>query len=212
MIRILGTIPKRVALGVSGGLDSMTILHFLVQGRREVDVVHVNHGTAHGNEAVGFVKEQCKFYGERVTFHCNHEEPYSNEIRTNQEAEWRNIRYQVFDSFTRYHRIPLITAHHLDDCVETWIFSALHGKPKTIPYQRNHVIRPFLLTSLFDLEAYAENNQVEYIDDPSNKDLSYMRNRIRENIVPEALVINPGLHKTVARIVKKRYNRLYGNQ
>lgn len=207
MFRLLGKIPQSVALAVSGGIDSMVALHFLLQGRKDVEVVHVNHGTDHGNVAVDFVKDQCDYYG--VPFWCNSEETYVSNFTSNREAKWRDVRYEVFDRYTRLNDKPLITMHHLDDCVETWLFSTLNGKPKTIPYQRGNIIRPFLLVKSEQIKEYAKRHNVKYINDPSNNDYNFKRNYIRHRLVPEALVINPGLHKMVAKIVERRYNKLY---
>ena len=199
MIRLLGKIPETIGVAVSGGIDSMVALDFIQNSRRDIKVIHVNHGTDHAPEALKFVREQAEQRG--LEFFINREDVYTSDIKTNKEAAWRNMRYEYFHSFP----FPIITAHHLDDCLETWLFSSFNGKPKTIPYQRNNVIRPFLLTKQEDIVDYAYQNDVDYIYDMSNSDLSYMRNYIRHNIVPDALTINPGIHKMIAKLVEKRY-------
>lgn len=206
MFRLLGSIPQKVALALSGGIDSMVALHFLLQGRRDVTVVHVNHQTEYGNEAEKFVREQCKKY--ELDLYLRHVE--GTNVDSNREETWRNMRYDVFNDYLNNHHRKLITAHHLDDCLETWLFSTLNGKPKTIPYERGNIIRPFLLVSKEQIEDYADEHDIECIEDASNYDCTYMRNHIRHNLIPETLIVNPGLHKTVAKIVQERYNRLYG--
>ncbi len=113
------------------------------------------------------------------------------------EGFWREKRYEFLHGFDK----PVITAHHLDDCVETWLFSAIHGNPKTIAYNYANVIRPFLLYKKEFMTAWCVKNNVKWIEDLTNFDTKYARNRIRHNIVPQALKINPGLHKVVARQV-----------
>lgn len=190
-------------------MDSMVALDFLSNvPARDITAVYVNHGTEYANDAAQFVKEQCEKRG--VNFYTNAMHAKLNIISSNREEQWRDMRYEVFDMFSAKNAMPLITMHHLDDCLETWLFSSFNGKPKTIQYKRGRVIRPFLLTKHVDIERYAENNNVEYLNDPSNNDISFMRNRIRHNIVPEVLKVNPGIHKTLAKIVEKRYNILYG--
>jgi len=206
MFKLLGNIPRKVAIGVSGGLDSMVALHFLLEGRRDVTVVNVNHGTEYSKEAIEFVRDKCKEID--VPFYTNAESP--SKIFNNREQQWRDIRYEVFDIFTLKYDMPLITMHHLDDVVETWLHSTLNGKPKTIPYKRERVIRPFLMVKREQIDEYADRHDIDYIDDPSNLDCNLMRNHIRHNLVPEALVVNPGLHKMVAKLVENRYNKLHG--
>lgn len=208
MIRLLGKIPDVVAIGVSGGIDSMVGLDFLTRVPcRHIIAVHVNHGTEHANKAAEFVKDQCEKYN--VEFYCNAEHRRVNLFSANREARWREMRYEIFDHFCATRDVPLITMHHLDDCLETWLFSTLNGKAKTIPYERRKVIRPFLLTKRKDIVDYATRHGVEYIDDPSNEDCSYMRNQIRHNIVPEVLKVNPGIHKMISKIVEDRYERIH---
>jgi len=97
--------------------------------------------------------------------------------------------------------VTIITAHHLDDAVETYLFSSFHGTSKTIPYNRKKVIRPFLLTRKSEFEAWCANKNVPYWSDASNKDLRFARNRIRHAIMPEVLRVNPGIHKVVAKMI-----------
>ena len=117
------------------------------------------------------------------------------------EAEWREERYKFFYEFDR----PLITCHSLDDQVETWLFYAMRGRPRLIPYRRDHVIRPFMLTKREDMYDWCLRKAVPYLEDPSNKDTSFARSRIRHNILPEVLEINPGIHTTISKKIKKKY-------
>ena len=186
----------------------MAFLNFLREGRRDITVVHVNHGTDHGNRAEEFVREKCEEYD--LDLWVGDGSPYTKHITSNFEAEWRDIRYTFFNMFMMKYDLPLITAHHLDDCVETWLFSTLHGNPKTIPYERQKIIRPFLMVSKEQIEKYVFVHDIDYIQDPSNYDIKHTRNFIRHKLIPQALRVNPGLKKMVANIVQDRYNRLHG--
>ena len=66
------------------------------------------------------------------------------------EAWWRDQRYKFFNEATTR---PIITAHHLDDVVENWIFTSMNGNPFLIPHQRDQFIRPFLTTEKNDLRS-----------------------------------------------------------
>ena len=121
---------------------------------------------------------------------------------TSKEEWWREQRYLFLDKF----KLPVITCHHLDDCVETWVWSSLNGTGKWIPYRRNQVVRPFRLTRKRDLELWARLNGIEWIEDDSNADTSYTRNYIRHEMMPHILKVNPGIHKVIAKKVKEDYN------
>jgi tRNA(Ile)-lysidine synthase len=83
----------------------------------------------------------------------------------------------------------------------------MHGKPKLIPITNANVIRPFLTSTKQDLSYWAIKNKLQWIEDESNKDLTLTRNYIRQNIVPHALVVNPGLYKTIFKKVTKCLNK-----
>jgi tRNA(Ile)-lysidine synthase len=111
------------------------------------------------------------------------------------EEHWRNERY----AWLRDQQETIVTAHHLDDCVETWVFNTCHGNPWTIPYAHHIVIRPFRLNHKHQLEDWAHRHRVPWVNDPSNGDVQYARNRIRHCVMPELLRINPGLSKVIRK-------------
>jgi len=93
-------------------------------------------------------------------------------------------------------------AHHLDDCVEQWAFTACNGEhPRPIPYRHANVFRPFRLTRKQDLINWATKHAVPWLEDPSNHDPSAMFTRtfIRLFLVPNMLRVNPGIHKVVKK-------------
>lgn len=119
------------------------------------------------------------------------------------EEFWRIERYKFFSNFNDR---PIITCHHLNDQIENWIFTSLHGNGMLIPYRNGNIIRPFLLCKKQDLIEYAKSKNItEWMEDPSNLDNSYMRNYIRNNIVQHALNVNNGLYKTIAKKVQKEF-------
>ena len=117
------------------------------------------------------------------------------------EEYWRNERYRIFSELNG----PVITCHHLDDVIEWYLFSAIHGEAKIIPYERGNVIRPFLLTPRKILRRWCERKNVPFVEDPGNRDERYMRSINRHEILPQALRVNPGLHKVVFKLVKQKY-------
>jgi len=203
MIHLLGKIPHEVSLACSGGVDSMAVLDFLINGKKKVRVLNFNHGTAYGWGTQAYLREYC---AERDLEFVTKNIKAVKGKRQSQEEFWREERYAFLRANSGDR--PIITCHHLDDCVETWIFTALRGNPRVIPYENDGVIRPFLLTPKKKLEEWAERKNVLFFDDPSNCNDKYMRNLIRRHIVPRALEVNPGLRKTVAKIVAKNNKHL----
>ena len=193
MINLACKIPRQVALACSGGRDSMSVLEFLVRGRREVTVAHYNHGTDHGQEAEHFVRDFCADRG----IPCVADTFSDGEKPT--ELSWRHARYAFLSTLG----MPVITAHHLGDAVEWWIFSSLRGNPNLTPIVRDDipVLRPFLLTHPSDLHNHFGG--YPHIEDPTNNTNDHARNIIRNEIVTSALKVNPGLFTTVKNLYEK---------
>lgn len=190
MIKVLGKIPKgEFGIACSGGVDSMAILDFLLNGGYQPYVLYFNHNTEHGQVAEDFVTKYCQDKGLKLFTGRTELSPKSNK-----EKIWSDLRYEFFSQFD----FPVITCHHLDDCVETYLFSCLRGFQSVIPYSKGNVIRPFLLNEKSVFYKWCEGKNVPFVEDESNLSVDYSRNRIRHNIVPESLLVNPGL-KTVVR-------------
>lgn len=191
MIRIIGKIPKRVTIACSGGIDGMAVTHFLRNGNRDIDLVYFNHDTFHSKNAQDFVED----YANKNNLDLKIGRVKGLKGKRSMEEFWRDERYSFFESINTEF---LITCHHLDDVVETWIMSSFHGLSKLIPYKRGqNIYRPFLLTSKKTIRDYATKKQVQWVEDPSNSRTEYIRNHVRHNIMPLALKVNPGIRKTI---------------
>ena len=199
MIRIIKKIPRSVTIACSGGLDSMVLTHFLRQGKRKVKLAYFNHDTFHSNQAESFVKE----YSNKNNLELSIGRVSGQKGRRSIEEFWRDERYSFFKKLNSDF---LITCHHLDDVVETWIMSSLHGQSKLIPYNRGqNIYRPFLMTSKKSLKEYAKSKNVEWVEDPSNARTEYMRNYVRHSMMPHVLKVNPG----VRTMIRKKMIEIY---
>ena len=193
MIKLTVPLPKEITVACSGGVDSMAAVDFLKR-KHDVTVAYFNHRTEHGEKASEFVSRYCSdnnlvmFYGT-----CRSQRG----SKESQEEYWRRERYEFLSELG-----PVITCHHLDDCVETYVWSSLHGTPKVIPLVRNNVLRPFLTTRKSELVKWCEKHNVSWIEDESNKDTKYTRNYIRNEMMPHVLKVNPGIHTLVKKIVE----------
>lgn len=192
MIKIHKTIPNSVAIAVSGGVDSMAVLDFLRRSR-DVLALHYNHGTEYAPKAEQLVREYCSDNKIPLIVGNLDEKIISG---YSEEMWWRYNRYKFFASSTSR---TVITAHHLEDAVEGWIFSCMHGNGFLIPSQRDNYLRPFLTTEKKDLISWCESKQVPFIEDPSNTENVHMRNYIRNVMMEHVLYINPGIKKTIKK-------------
>ncbi len=186
----------RIILGVSGGADSICLLHLMKQLQRKIQVelavVHVNH-MLRGEDAKQdelFVHELCDKMG--IYFRAYHipVEKIAKESGLSFEEAGRQERYRVFDEFSkewRGNRIAL--AHHANDVAETMLYnlargSGLDGLCSLVPIREN-IIRPLLWAGREEIENWLRSQNLTWRTDQSNEDVSYARNRIRHLILPE---------------------------
>ncbi|MEK9771643.1 MAG: tRNA lysidine(34) synthetase TilS [Nitrosomonadales bacterium] len=181
---------KEVLIAVSGGLDSVVLLHTLIKIQKrnslKLKVIHVNHQISkNANRWEKFVKELCvknkiPFISERVCLNLS--------SKLGLEGEARKERYRVFNQFQQ--KSILTLAQHQDDQVETLFLQlargagikGLAGMPE-FDFRRK-IWRPLLSLSRGDLETYAKKNNFKYINDESNLNLKFDRNYIRHKLVP----------------------------
>lgn len=174
----------------------MVLLHFLRQ-RGDHRAAFFHHRTADSERALGFLQEVLPRMGVQLEVgHATGSKPAG----LSPEEWWRDQRYRFLDGLG----CPVLTAHHLDDAAETWIWSSLHGKPVLLPYRRGPVLRPLLLNRKEALREWATKNGLEWVEDNSNGDLRYTRNYIRRELMPHALRVNPGLHTVVKKKLLQR--------
>lgn len=200
MIQIQGKLEREVYVACSGGVDSMAVVDFLMKNH-EVNLMFFNHGTETSRDAQEFLsdwvvdKRKDPFrYEPSLTIGFISRPKEKSE---SWEEYWRIQRYEWFHSYKH----SIITCHHLDDCVETWIFTSLNGQGQIIPYSNKNVIRPFRMNKKTEFSNWCRNKNVPWIEDTSNENPKFMRNFIRHEIVPKAMVVNPGLHKVIRKKV-----------
>ncbi len=182
---------EEICLALSGGLDSMVLLHLMhahLAERYKIRAIHVNHNLHENSDAWSiFCEEQCKKMDIDLLIKSIHPESDGFGL----ESKARDERYRVIrDSLNL--RETLLTAHHKDDQLETILFrifrgTGIDGLRGVIPFQDdsiNIIFRPLLDYSRADLERYASTNNIQWIEDGSNEDSSFDRNYIRNHIVP----------------------------
>ena len=195
VIKVQGKIPRKVGIAVSSGIDSMVVLEFL-RKNHDITVYHFNHGSPNADLFERFIRASCaKMEIPIKVGDIKNPKPKGKSL----EEHWRDERY----TWLREQGETVVLGHHLDDCVESYIFNMCQGKNYTIPYRHSNCIRPFRLTRKTQIHNYALNNKIVWIEDPSNVNTMYKRNYIRYEVMPTILKINPGLHKVIAKRIKE---------
>jgi tRNA(Ile)-lysidine synthetase-like protein len=201
MIKLLTPLPKKLYVACSGGVDSMAALDFLSR-KHDVTAAYFDHYTTHGMEAKHWVWRYCQ--NKNIPFiHSELSRPKLSGESI--EEYWRDERYKFLDSLDA----PVVTGHHLDDAVETWVWASMHGQPKLPEIQRNNVVRPFLATPKQELINWCIRKNVPWYDDMTNLDTKYMRNYIRHEVMPVVQKINPGIQKTIKKKLLSKLDSVY---
>jgi tRNA(Ile)-lysidine synthase len=182
-------VPKGelVLIAVSGGVDSMVLLNLAKRAGLKPMAAHANFKLrdveSEADEA--FVKAGCEALNIPVFTKTLSLKGLSSDI----QGRARKLRYHWFSELTEENSIPLIfTAHHLDDRLETFFINFLRGTGlkglKSIPERNIRVHRPLLSFRKKELTAYAKEKRIEWRDDSSNEKDVYLRNRIRQQVIP----------------------------
>lgn len=200
---------KTVAVGVSGGADSMALLHVLLELKDELNLniiaCHINHGirglTADRDE--NFVVNSCKKLGVSVRVLREDVPARAKELHIGVEECGRRIRYNFFNSVAD--DVIIATAHTLSDRCETLLLNVTRGTSVkglcSIPAVRGNVVRPLIDCTRDDIERYCAANGIEFVTDETNFEDVYSRNRIRLNVIPELKALNPSAEKSFSRLI-----------
>ena len=185
---------SRILLAISGGKDSMAMLDLFNTFKDELKlnlvVCHFNHSLRDdADRDEKFVKTQCEKYG--LKFYSKKEDVllFSNENKLSIEDGARTLRYKFFDEIKRIENLDYIaTAHNKNDLAETIIMRILRGTGINgligIQSERGDLIRPILGFSRNEIEKYIKENKIPFVEDETNFEDMYLRNKIRLNLFP----------------------------
>ena len=210
LLQAVGHLPphSRVCVALSGGLDSVLLLHAAASaGLRDLFAIHVNHQLqSNAFETEAFCQRLCETLG----VHCvvrKVDVPMadSGEGSGGLEEAAREARYQVFESLLQAGDL-LLMAHHSDDQAETVLFRAIRGSgvaglagmPQSRRLGQAVLYRPLLPFSRAQLESWAQEQALEWVDDPSNADQRFDRNFLRHNVLPALRERWPTLNQRLA--------------
>lgn len=196
-------LTKKYALAVSGGIDSMVMLHAFanLSPRPDFFVVTINHNIrAEGASDCQFVADycgklnvECKVFSVDVPSYCK-------QNKLSEESGARILRYRVLDSLKCD---CVCLAHHADDNVETILMHILRGSgaegARGIRRQSGKYLRPLLDMTREQIEEYAKRHKIEYVCDSTNEETKYARNFIRKKVIPKLVELNPSARQNILR-------------
>jgi tRNA(Ile)-lysidine synthase len=212
----------KLLLAVSGGVDSVVLCELCKQAGSDFIIAHCNF-QLRGEESERdeqFVKELGKKYGAEVLVKKFDTEKYADENKFSTQEAARKLRYDWFEELinprlndsvgqesTNKPINYLLTAHHSDDNNETILMNffrgtGLHGLTG-IPISAGYIRRPLLSFSKEELIAFAKENNLEFVEDSSNKSSKYTRNFFRNEIIPAISKVYPQVKDNLQDNIKR---------
>ena len=201
---------KIVAVALSGGSDSVALLHYLIENQKTfnyvVKAINVEHGIR-GKDSLDdstFVRELCQSLNVPLAFYKVDAIKFSKEQKLSLEESARVLRYDCFfDALEKGFCSVIATAHHLKDNAETVLFNLFRGsglKGLTgINQIENKIIRPLIEVSKDEIDEYIEKNALSFVLDKSNLNENYSRNYIRHQVLKDILKRFPDAEKSIYR-------------
>lgn len=185
---------EKIGVAVSGGIDSMCLLHFLNSQKEkygiEIIAINIDHQIRENSASdSSFVVNYCKENG--IVCHSFKVDAlgFAQTHKLTTEEGARICRYGVFDSLLKKKIVDKIAiAHHKQDQVETIMLNLFRGSGLKgvcgMEYNHDGYIRPFLDTDKSEILAYQSENNIPFVEDETNQDTEYSRNYLRQSIIP----------------------------
>lgn len=189
---------KKLFLAVSGGLDSMVLVHLFQQLDFEIAILHCNF-QLRGLESFGdqnFIQNHAQENNIPIFITQFDTTAFAKDYKLSTQVAARELRYSWFYEQLEANNFDyLLTAHHADDTIETFLINLTRGTGLEgltgIPKQNDKVIRPLLCFTRQEIEDYAKANKIEWREDSSNVSDKYLRNKIRHHLIPILKELNP---------------------
>ncbi len=215
LLTVLASLPQanRYLIACSGGLDSSVLLHLFHSVSKDIEseigVIYVDHGLHAESENWGkHCASLCEDYGLKFISLKVAGSPDKGESI----EDWaRQQRYALLSEYMQQNDV-VVTAHQLDDQLETFFLNLLRGAgarglsamPVIREFANGLLVRPLLPFSRAQLEAYAEQHGLKWIIDSSNEDIEFDRNYLRHQLLPVIKERWPSYQKTIARLISQQ--------
>ena len=197
---------QRVLLAVSGGRDSVTMAHLFQRAGIPFGIAHCNFHLRPGDcdRDELFVRSMAEGYG--VALHCTgfDTQSYAQENGLSIEEAARQLRYDYFERVRQEEGYGVVaTAHHRDDAIETFFINLLRGTGVNgltgISVRNGKIIRPLLPFGRAEIDKYVKRHNLTYVEDITNSQPVYLRNRIRLQLLPMMRQISPAFDDVMSR-------------
>ena len=191
-------------VAISGGADSVAMLHYLVNKGYYCIAAHCNfhlRGEESDRDEL-FVRQFCDSLSVPLHVVQFDTKKYATERKLSIEMAARELRYQWFFKLIEQMNLQgVAVAHHADDAAETFLLNLVRGTGirglTGMKFRQGRVLRPMLRYSRQDIELYCRAHKLKYVTDSTNASDAYTRNRIRHNVVPQFKAINPSFLATM---------------
>jgi len=217
----LFTSEDKLILALSGGVDSVVLLHLLHRAGYQTLTAHCNFNLR-GKESDLDEELACKLTMDfQIPFFCRHFDTanYAKTHHLSIQVAARQLRYDWFERLRKANDYQwIVTAHHADDNAETILYhltkgtgvAGLHG----ILPKNQKIVRPLLFATKAEILTYAQHHQLVWREDASNASDKYSRNHLRLNVIPQLRKINPNFEKTLLQSTEKvlAVERVFRNQ
>ena len=195
----------KLILGISGGADSVCLMHILLALDYSFELAHCNFNLR-GNESDEdeiFVKELAKKHKLKLHVKQFDTESYAIKNKISTQMAARDLRYAWFNDLLVSQNAKYIAiAHHANDDVETFFINLVRGSGLKgllgIKEKTESIVRPLMLVSRAEIEKYLNENELAYRNDSSNASVKYLRNKIRHELMPLLTEMNPSIQQTIS--------------
>jgi tRNA(Ile)-lysidine synthase len=200
---------KKLLIAISGGLDSVVLYHLLSALNLDVSLAHCNFQLRENESDLDaeFVKKISQESSNKIFIKKFDTKHYSKTNKLSTQIAARELRYYWFQELTKEHHLDFIlTAHHADDNLETFLINLTRGSGLEgftgIPKINGNIVRPLLPFSREEILAYANENKIDWREDASNASTKYTRNKIRHQVLPVLKEINPSLLSSFEKTIE----------
>ncbi len=203
---------ETVLVGLSGGPDSVCLLHVLSGLREEMSLslyaAYIDHGLRplETPGEIEFCKGLCKNLGIPLKVRSLNVSEYAVKRGLSKQEAARYLRYKAFEEIAAEVKASKIAlGHNRDDQVETFFINVLRGTGPAglsgIPPVRKNIIRPLIERTRSEIQEFLEEEKINYIMDSSNLKKDYLRNWVRLSLIPELKKVNPSMTETMTRMM-----------
>lgn len=206
----LGSPNEKLLLGISGGIDSMVMLDLFKKADFNFSIAHCNFKLRNKESDVDekFVEEYAKQNNIDIFVKKFSTEEYAEEKKISIQMAARELRINWFYELIDKHKLSsYATAHHRDDQAETFFINLLRGTGIAglhgILPKHGRLIHPMMFSTRDEIVQYANDENIKFREDSSNKQTKYLRNKIRHQIIPSFNDVTPDFSKIMAKNVKR---------